>query len=96
MFITETWLTENDLSPFSELTPMNCGFFSCPRESGKVCGIAVIFKKIKCRLLSVDSYDIFEDILCKVESLCSLLIAVIYRPPNSKSDFLKRLLRIFI
>lgn len=91
MFITETWFTENELSPFSELLPMNCGFFSRPRKSRKGGGIAVIFKNMfKCRLLSVDSYDSFETVLlCKVESPCSLLIAVLYRPPNSKSDFLR-------
>ncbi len=69
---------------------MNCVFYSCPRKSRKGGGIAVIFKNMfKCRLLPTDSYDSFEVILCNVESSCSLLIAVIYRPPNSKSDFLR-------
>lgn len=89
MFITETWLTENDLSPISELLPTNCGFFSCPRKSKKGGGVAVIFKNsFKCRQIPAESFDSFEAMLCKVESPCSLLIAVIYRPPNSKSAFL--------
>jgi len=81
MFITKTWLTKNYLSPISELLPTNCGLFSCPRKS-KGGGVAVIFKNsFKCRQIAGESFDSFKAMLCKVESLCSLLIAVIYRPP---------------
>lgn len=30
LFITETWLTENDLSPLSELSPVHYNYYSCP------------------------------------------------------------------
>ena len=44
MFLTETWLREGDLAPFSELLPPGCGFLSSPRTTGKGGGLASVFK----------------------------------------------------
>ncbi len=35
LFITESWITTGDLSPFSELLPPKCLFFNSPRKSGR-------------------------------------------------------------
>ncbi len=90
LFITETWLTADDLSPLSELSPVHCNYFSCPRTSSRGGGVAVIFKDLfKCKLLPVNVNSSFEVLMCKVEFSSPLLCVLIYRPPKANNDFLK-------
>ncbi|XP_013881019.1 uncharacterized protein LOC106530015 [Austrofundulus limnaeus] len=83
MFLTETWLRAGDFTPFSELLPPDCGFFSAPRSSGKGGGVAVIHKScFTCRQLLVDSYSSFEAQLVEIKCDSPVLCVVIYRPPK--------------
>ena len=43
LFITETWLNANDLTPLGELCPPHCGFLNAHRASGRGGGLATIF-----------------------------------------------------
>lgn len=44
LFITESWITNGDLSPFSELLNSSCLFLNSPRKVGRVGGLVTIFK----------------------------------------------------
>ena len=90
MFLTETWLREGELSPFTELLPPGCSFFSSPRTTGKGGGLASIFKStFHCLQSHADSYSSFELQLIEVNSPVTLLCAVIYRPPKFNKDFIR-------
>lgn len=43
LFLTETCIKDGDLSPFTELVPLNCTFFSTSRLSGRGGGLAAVF-----------------------------------------------------
>lgn len=59
LFITETWLSAGDLSPFSELLPSNCLFFNTPRLTGRGGGLASIYRDaFSCR--SIGSTAVFN------------------------------------
>ncbi|KAI2642401.1 hypothetical protein H4Q32_029497 [Labeo rohita] len=90
LFITETWLTADDLSTLSELSPVYCNYFSCPRTSSRVGGVAVIFKDtFKCKPLPAKTYFSFEVLMCTVELSTPLLCVLIYRPPKANNVFIK-------
>ena len=44
MFLTETWVHAGEYTPFSELLPPDCTFFSSPRATGHGGGIASVFR----------------------------------------------------
>ncbi len=44
--MTETWLDALDLSPLSELCPLNYLFLNSPRTSGRGGGIATVYKTV--------------------------------------------------
>ncbi len=87
--MTETWLDALDLSPLSELCPFNYLFLNSPRTSGRGGGIATVYKNnFKCSQLPSRKYTSFEIQLFMVDSVYSLLCALIYRPPRYNKDFI--------
>lgn len=89
LFITETWIKPDELSPFTELVPYDCLFFNSPRLSGRGGGLASVFKKhYPCRGLMTSSYRTFEVQLMQPTSTNSLVFALVYRPPQPNKDFL--------
>lgn len=88
LFVTETWFTARDVSPFSELLPGNCKCFNSPRMVRRGGGLATIFKEnFSCRALKTDAYNSFELQLLALGSVNPLVIALIYRPPKPHKDF---------
>ncbi len=89
LFITDTWLTSGDLSPFSELVPSDCKFLNSPRSVGRGGGLASIFKQnFVCRMLATDVYSSFELQLFVLELDNPMATSVIYRPPKPHKDFI--------
>lgn len=43
LFITETWLNDNDMSPVAELLPLNCQFLHTPWINRRGGCLAAIF-----------------------------------------------------
>lgn len=63
MFITESWIKDGDLTPFSELVPVDCTFFSSPRQNRRGGGLVTVMKNshcVQCRAIPVDIYTSFE------------------------------------
>ncbi len=61
LFLTETWIKEGDLSPFTELVSLNCTFFSTSRQVGRGEGLAAIFKDcFHGRIIPAEVYGSFE------------------------------------
>lgn len=89
LFVTETWFTAGDVSPFSELLPGNCTFFNSPQTVRRGGGLATNFKEnFSCQALKTDAYNSFELQLLALGSVNPLVIALIYRPPKPHKDFL--------
>lgn len=90
MFLTETWLREGELAPFSELLPPGCSFFSSLRITGKGGGLASIFKStFHCRQPPAVNRGTFELQLLEVNFSVTVLCAVVYRPPKFNKDFIR-------
>lgn len=91
MFLTETWLHAGDYTPFSELIPPQCDFFSSPRTTGKGCGVASVFKSIfHCKEILFDSCSSFK--LQAFETnfpMTVLYYAVLYCSPKFNKDFIQ-------
>lgn len=84
LFITETWLTTGDLSPFSELLPPNCMFFNSPRTTSRGRGMLSIFKdNFSCCRSILNNYRSFELQLFTLDLNGPLLVALIYRSPST-------------
>uniref|UniRef100_A0A3B5PWL6 Reverse transcriptase domain-containing protein n=3 Tax=Xiphophorus maculatus TaxID=8083 RepID=A0A3B5PWL6_XIPMA len=89
LFITETWLQEGQLSPFSELLPQNCTFINSPRQTGKGGGLATIFKSsFYCQQSHIQSFCSFELQAFELKLTEPILCVVIYRPPKFNKDFI--------
>lgn len=89
MFITETWITSGDMSPFSELIPRDCNFYNTPCSSGRGGGLASIFKeKFNCRLIATEECASFERQLLLLDIGSPVAIAIIYRPQKAQKDFI--------
>lgn len=83
-------LNAGEMTSLSELSPPGCSFFSTPRSVGRGGGLAVVFKdKCKCRLSSSALFSTFESQLITLNSFKSVLCVLIYRPPNSRGDFIQ-------
>ena len=90
MFLTETWAHAGEYTPFSELLPPDCTFFSSPRATGHGGGIASVFgASLQCRLLHpVTTYACFELQLFELNPASPILCSVVYRPPKCNKDFI--------
>lgn len=90
--MTETWANSGDLSPFSELVPLNCKYFNNPRLTGRGGGLASIFKNsLNCRILRAEVFSSFELQLFQIKVHTGPIVcALIYRPPKSNKDFIQQ------
>lgn len=89
VFLTESWLTIGDLSPFSELLPTNCSFFNSPHTTGWGGDLASIYTDtFSCHSVPFNEYSSFELQLFALELSDPFLIAVIYHIPKYNKDFL--------
>jgi len=90
MFLTETWVHAGEYTPFSELLPPDCTFFSSPSATGRGGGLASVFRaSLQCRLLYlVTSYASFELQLFELNPASPVLCTVVYRPPKCNKDFI--------
>lgn len=86
--VTETWLSDGELSSFSELLPPNCSYFNSPRTTGRGRGVATACKStFHCRQLSPVTFSSFELNMFELGSSHPVLCAVIYRPPKYNRNF---------
>ena len=85
LFITETWLNANDLTPLGELCPPHCGFLNAHRASGRGGGLDTIFNNntFKCRFLPTIAYSSFEVQLLLLNVHLPILCALVDRPPKT-------------
>ena len=85
LFITETWLNANDLTPLGELCPPHCGFLNAHRASGRGGGLDTIFNNntFKCRFLPTIAYSSFEVQLLLLNVHLPILCSLVYRPPKT-------------
>lgn len=59
--MTESWVKEEDSSPFSELVPQDWIFHNSPQITRRGGGLAAVFKrKYITRIIQVDVYSSFE------------------------------------
>ncbi|XP_062616025.1 uncharacterized protein LOC134277724 [Saccostrea cucullata] len=93
MVLTETWLGSNtDNAILSELTPNGYNFTNNPRVDRRGGGLAIIHEKqVSVKPANKDAkYTNFEHLECSVGVKNKFIrIAVIYRPPPSKSNKFK-------
>ena len=91
--MTETWVSDGDASPFSELLPANCTYFNSPRITGQTGGgVATVFKNnFKCKQLSSIHFNSFELNMFELGHSHPVLCIVIYRPPQYNKDFINEL-----
>ena len=89
LFLTETWLKENDNVTVNKLCPATCNIINSPRTSSRGGGLAAVFsKQFTCRSVDIDSFKTFEALLLRIGSIESLFVLLCYRPPGPKSEFL--------
>ena len=94
--ITETWLSSSPNSPavINELIPTGYKFLHCPRTNKRGGGVAIIIRecfKIKKTSFADSSFANFECLNCIVSvNEKHLFIAIVYRPPHSKSNGLSK------
>jgi len=90
MFLTETWIQAGECTPFSELLPPECSFFSSPQSTGRGGWVTSVFKSVfQCRLSQpAASFSTFELQSFELTLSSPVLCAVIYRPPKFNKDFL--------
>ena len=91
LFVTETWLSIGDLSPFTDLCPPQWGFLNSPRISGRGGGLATIFKNVfNCKIIPVKNFTSFEVKLFLLVNCFQtpLLCALVYRLPKATSCFI--------
>ncbi len=90
LFLTETCLQSGEFTPFSELLPPDCVFFSSPRTTGKGGGLATAFKSVfHCQQLLSDTFSSFELQLFEINFPLLVLCAVVCRPPKFNKDFIQ-------
>lgn len=89
LFITETWLRVDDLSPFTEMVPPDCDFFSSPRSTGRGGGLASVFtRNFACNHLKSNIFTSFEVLLMQIQLHTPVLCVVVYRPPKTNKNFI--------
>ena len=85
LFITETWLTENDTAAIAACIPGTHEFHHCPREDRRGGGVGVAitksFQSIKSFNRRFVSFECLE--LNAVHENQKMSMYIIYRPPNS-------------
>ena len=89
MFLTETWLNENNsASVLIETAPPNFHFISSVRELRKGGGVATLFKDVyQCKQLSYGKFESFEYVALQLRSSCQAVLVTIYRPPKYSVHF---------
>ncbi|KAI2647331.1 Transposable element Tc1 transposase [Labeo rohita] len=93
MFITESWIKDGDLVPFSELVPADCTFFNSPCQNGRGGGLVTVMKnshRAQCRSVSLDIYTSFEAQLIHFDWNGPICLGLFYHPPHSVKDFLQQ------
>ena len=91
MFLTETWLNENDQVAIGEVTPPDYVFLNIPRGSGDDHGgLGVLYKStLKLRLIPSSFSPINFEHAILADKQRNILCVVVYRPPPSKENRLK-------
>ena len=91
MFLTETWLNENDQVAIGEVTPPGYVFLNIPRGSGDDHGgLGVLYKStLKLRLIPSSFSSINFEHAIVADKQRNILYVVVYRPPPSKENCLK-------
>ncbi|MDG2555400.1 hypothetical protein P7M41_25725, partial [Vibrio parahaemolyticus] len=89
MFLTETWLNENNSAAvLIESAPPNFHFISSVRELRKGGGVATLFKDVyQCKQLSYGKFESFEYVALQLRSSCQAVLVTIYRPPKYSAHF---------
>lgn len=61
IFLTETWLCTGEFTPFLELLPPDCLFFSSSQTAGRGGGLTTVFKSsFQCQKSTSNSFSTFE------------------------------------
>ena len=93
LFLTETWLSESDDVPITELTPEGFHFIHAPRKSRRGGGVGIVYKsdiKVQQNEWSFASCEGL-DMHIRIENK-PVRVLLVYRPPQcNKSDFLTEL-----
>ncbi len=89
LFVTETWLSSGNLSPFADLAPLDCKFINSPRVLGRGGGLASVFKNsLLCRPVEFEHFSSFELQAFKLDLVEPVLCVLVYRPPKFNKDFI--------
>uniref|UniRef100_A0A3B3HT18 Reverse transcriptase domain-containing protein n=1 Tax=Oryzias latipes TaxID=8090 RepID=A0A3B3HT18_ORYLA len=90
LYVTETWISGDDSSAFTELLPPDCSYLSAPRSSGRGGGVATVYRtSYNCKQVTLTkTYSSFEASVFKLDPALSMFCAVIYRPPKYNKDFI--------
>lgn len=82
--MAETWR-----SGAIELLPQDYLFLNSPRTTGRGGGLVSVFKnKLSCQPLSTNALKSFELQLFRLTVENAVVVALIYRPPKSTTDFI--------
>ena len=88
LFITESWLSGDDIIALGDLCPPQCSFLNSPRLCGRGGGLITVFRNsFKCRFVPTDVFSTFELQLFKINA--SVLCALVYRPPKINCKFIQ-------
>lgn len=84
MFLTETWLDQNNSAAvLIESTPPNFSFLSEARVNKKGGGVAILFNEsLQCKQMCYGNFDSFEYVALQLNSSSRALFLNIYRPPK--------------
>ncbi len=86
--VPETWLSEGDFSPLSELLPNDCSYINSPRSRCRGGGLLTIFKNsLRISSLPPRDYESFELQTLFLDSEVPLAVVLVSRPPKYNRDY---------
>ena len=86
--LTETWLQSTNCPSISDATPAGFTFFHTPRSGKTGGGVAIIARSsLDFKPFAVPSKQSFESLVLSSSNNKLPLLAVIYRPPGPKANF---------
>uniref|UniRef100_A0A3P9M2T6 Reverse transcriptase domain-containing protein n=1 Tax=Oryzias latipes TaxID=8090 RepID=A0A3P9M2T6_ORYLA len=90
--LTETWQHPNDFSQLNDSTPPGFVYICKPRCTGRGGGLAILHhEKWKVLPVEIPSFSSMECIAFMLPGPTPTVLAVVYRPPKTNSDFLNEL-----